>query len=304
MTRNLKFDNEMKQLSIGVYNGKEKYIPKDWIKIGQQDSQTGFHGEAFYKNGVIVLAYRGTELSGIQDIISDRQMAFKELPNQYFDAIDFYNKVKSDFQNVRIVFTGHSLGGSLAQLMGNLTGNETVTFNAYGVGNLIPKGGLHNVNIRNYGNINDTVFRINLNNQIGETYIIKKGLHSGFATYDPIYNNYVGGMDLIFHHFLGTMGNLDDSVEYVSPKPLTGGISLEVDARDVDTKRVMTREEIAQMSGEEFEQNEKFINQLLNAGNIMTKAQADEKVFSGELIWVNSYTRDDGTEVRGYYRRK
>ena len=100
------------------------------------------------------------------------------------------------------------------------------------------------------------------------------------------------------------MGNLDDSVEYVSPKPLTGGISFEVDARDVDTKHVMTREEIAQMSGEEFEQNEKFINQLLNAGNIMTKAQADEKVFSGELIWVNSYTRDDGTEVRGYYRRK
>lgn len=43
MTRNLKFDNEMKQLSMGVYNGNEKYIPKDWIKIGQQDSQTGFH---------------------------------------------------------------------------------------------------------------------------------------------------------------------------------------------------------------------------------------------------------------------
>ena len=59
MTRNLKFDNEMKQLSMGVYNGNEKYIPKDWIKIGQQDSQTGFHGEAFYKNGVVVLAYRG-----------------------------------------------------------------------------------------------------------------------------------------------------------------------------------------------------------------------------------------------------
>lgn len=29
MTRNLKFDNEMKQLSMGVYNGNEKYIPKD-----------------------------------------------------------------------------------------------------------------------------------------------------------------------------------------------------------------------------------------------------------------------------------
>lgn len=24
----------------------------------------------------------------------------------------------------------------------------------------------------------------------------------------------------------------------------------------------------------------------------------------GELIWVNDYTRDDGTPVKGYYRRK
>ena len=32
--------------------------------------------------------------------------------------------------------------------------------------------------------------------------------------------------------------------------------------------------------------------------------EADEKVKTGDLIWVNSYTRDDGTKVCGYYRRK
>ena len=300
MTRNLKFDNEMKQLSMGVYNGNEKYIPKDWIKIRQQDSQTGFHGEAFYKNGVIVLAYRGSE--DFSDWVNNKQMALNKLPNQYFDAMEFYNNVKSDFQNVRIVFTGHSLGGSLAQLMGNLTGNETVTFNAYGVGNLIPKEDLHNVNIRNYGNINDMVFNLNLDNELGDTYIISS--ERNFDYFEKSYDASMGTLRPKKYHSIENMGNLEDSVEYLPPKPLTGGISLEVDARDVDTKRVMTREEIAQMSGEEFEQNEKFINQLLNVGNIMTKAQADEKVFSGELIWVNSYTRDDGTEVRGYYRRK
>ena len=31
---------------------------------------------------------------------------------------------------------------------------------------------------------------------------------------------------------------------------------------------------------------------------------ADEKVKTGDLIWVNSYTRDDGTKVCGYYRKK
>ena len=32
--------------------------------------------------------------------------------------------------------------------------------------------------------------------------------------------------------------------------------------------------------------------------------EADEKVKTGDLIWVNSYNRDDGTKVCGYYRRK
>lgn len=31
---------------------------------------------------------------------------------------------------------------------------------------------------------------------------------------------------------------------------------------------------------------------------------ADEKIKTGDLIWVNSYTRDDETKVCGYYRRK
>lgn len=140
-----------------------------------------------------------------------------------------------------------------------------------------------------------------MKDQIGETYIISsENKNKCFFKNKAYWDNLVS----LKNHKIENMGSLEDSVEYIPPQPLTGGISLEVNARDVDTKRVMTREEIAQMSEEEFEQNEKFINQLLNAGNIMTKAQADEKVLSGELIWVNSYTRDDGTEVRGYYRRK
>ena len=58
------------------------------------------------------------------------------------------------------------------------------------------------------------------------------------------------------------------------------------------------------MSNEEFSQNENFINQQLMAGNIMTEMQAKEQLETGNLIWVNSYTRADGTEVKGYYRRK
>ena len=28
------------------------------------------------------------------------------------------------------------------------------------------------------------------------------------------------------------------------------------------------------------------------------------KKFNGDLIWVDDYTRHDGTPVKGYYRRK
>ena len=32
-TQTTEFDNEMKALSMGVYKGNEKSIPKDWIKV-------------------------------------------------------------------------------------------------------------------------------------------------------------------------------------------------------------------------------------------------------------------------------
>ncbi len=47
-------------LSIGVYKGQEKYIPKDWIMISESDNKSGFHGKAFFKNGTIVIAMRFT----------------------------------------------------------------------------------------------------------------------------------------------------------------------------------------------------------------------------------------------------
>ena len=112
-------------------------------------------------------------------------------------------------------------------------------------------------------------------------------------------------------HYLENIGDLNKGVEYKGQKlPIENNLLIKINiekninARDIDKKRVITREEIAKMSKDEFERNENFINQQLKLGNIMSKAQADEKVKTGDLIWVNSYTRDDGTKVCGYYRRK
>ena len=88
---------------------------------------------------------------------------------------NFMKKLKKISLIKKLFFTGHSLGGSLAQLMSNKTGHETVTFNAYGVRDILQGNVRDNLeNIRNYGNINDTVFNNNIDNQLGGTYVIKK----------------------------------------------------------------------------------------------------------------------------------
>lgn len=302
-TTQKQFDNEMKALSIGVYKGNEKSIPKDWIKVSEYDKKSGFHGEAFYKDGKVVIAMRGTD-EFVNDFIKEdiRHLAKKKLPNQYADAQKFYEKVRKDFPDQEIIFTGHSLGGSLAQLMSNKTGHETVTFNAYGVRNILQGYVRDNLeNIRNYGNINDTVFNNNIDNQLGSTYVIKKNYDKDSITKEA--EGYLGGLDPYFHHKAEWMGDLEDAVEY-KPNRLEGRVNMNIDFKDIDTNRVFTNEEIGQMSPDEFSRLENFINQQIAEGKVMPEAQAKQQVQTGDLIYVNSYTRSDGTEVKGYYRSK
>ena len=298
------FDNQMKALSMGVYKGNEKSIPKDWIKVSEYDKKSGFHGEAFYKNGKVVIAMRGTELNDVGDILADGNMYIgKNLPNQYVDAQKFYEKVRKDFPNQEIVFTGHSLGGSLAQLMSNKTGHETVTFNAYGVRDILQGNVRDDLdNIRNYGNVDDTTYNVNLRNQLGKTYVIGYGKGNEYITKSPE-GDYLGGTKPWQNHFIETMGDLEDAVEY-KPNRLEGQVNMDIDFKDFDTDRVFTNEEIGQMSLDEFTRLENFINQQMLSGKVMTEEQAKQQVLAGNLIYVNPYKRADGTEVRGYYRRK
>ena len=313
MTKNLTFDNEMKSLSFGVYKDNKNSIPKDWVRFSERDNEsTGFHAETFYKKGTVVISMRGTDLTSSKDLSNDFGMwKNHKIPSQYIDAINYYNEVQKTFPNSKIVFTGHSLGGSLAQLMGNLTGNETVTFNAYGVGNLL-NGNINyenSKNIRNYGNINDLVFMMNFDNQLGHTQVINSSFDDDFYLTKGYNGSYPqGGRDLV-HHKIEHMGNLENSASYVSPEEiesmiLFGGVNLDIDLKNLDTERIITNEEIKAMTQEEFTQNEKFIMQQVAEGKVMTEMQAKEQLEAGNLIWVNSYTRADGTEVKGYYRRK
>lgn len=65
--------------------------------------------------------------------------------------------------------------------------------------------------------------------------------------------------------------------------------------------RIYTREDIGSMSSNEFRTHEKAIDyQLVNLG-IPTDL---DMALSDEVVYVHSYTREDGTKVRAHYRSK
>ncbi len=73
---------------------------------------------------------------------------------------------------------------------------------------------------------------------------------------------------------------------------------------NIPENKIFTAEEIGNLSTEEYLQYEKYIDTQLKHYGIPRIFQAEHEVKAGNLIWVDSYTRDDGTEVNGYYRRK
>lgn len=64
-------------------------------------------------------------------------MAENQLPDQYQFAKQFYRNVLNTSNGASITLTGHSLGGSLTQLLAAETGFSAVTFNPYGAKDLI-----------------------------------------------------------------------------------------------------------------------------------------------------------------------
>lgn len=74
-----------------------------------------------------------------------------------------------------------------------------------------------------------------------------------------------------------------------------------------DNNRIFTREDVGNMSLKEFAKYEKEIDAQISAmGGIMpTNGDLQREVMTGGgVIYVNSYTRADGTKVSGYYRSK
>ena len=120
----------------------------------------------------VVISFKYNDLL-LNDAFLYIQSALGTIPQQQKDAQALYNAVIDYYkdQNIEIQFTGFSLGGTIAQLMGaEHLECKTVTFAAPGVSHFPNiNTDLYYNNITNYTSINDPIG--NLYNSIGKTYL-------------------------------------------------------------------------------------------------------------------------------------
>ena len=294
---NITKHKEYQKLARCVYKEHKNKCPKDWIELNHfENRNSGFYATAFTKNNEIVIAIRGTDDNKDRKN-ADANLLFGQIPNQFYDAKKFYEKIKKNNPNTKITFVGHSLGGSLSQLMSNATGYDAVTFNAYGVRNIIGHENDNHTNIINYGNAYDATFTLNFKNHLGKTLIIGNPESKKLGITIP------NSKKVKKYHSLETMGDIEKAEDY---EKLYGKITRNEDRGepDLDINRIFTTKEIEKMNVKEFSRKSKHIHRQYKEFGIPTEKQAQEEVKSGNLIWVDDYKRDDGTPVQGYYRRR
>ena len=133
----------------------------DYRVLDYEDTPTGFHATAYQRldTGEVVIAFRGTDpdikhhtLATIQDVATDAIMVGSKVNAQAHDAVAFTEKVMTEAKQkgpkyghpINVTVTGHSLGGTLAEIAAYKCHLHGQTFNAYGAADLdlgIPEGG-------------------------------------------------------------------------------------------------------------------------------------------------------------------
>ncbi|MBQ2984511.1 MAG: DUF2974 domain-containing protein [Candidatus Gastranaerophilales bacterium] len=119
-----------------------------------ENAKTGF-AASVYKNDFtdeIVISYRATKnQAGVENVL---QMMEEKIPSQFQDAQKLYKQIQKEFPTQKITVSGHSLGGSLAQLVAAKNPNvKAITFDSFGTSSIIKankKSFLENASCINY----------------------------------------------------------------------------------------------------------------------------------------------------------
>ncbi|GEM_PF-1515331 len=209
-------DIEKEILSYNAYHLDNPIILDGWkLEYKEPETSSSFEGQVYKKGEFVIIVFKGSK--EFKDfLLSDIPMAAGVEPMQQKDAHVLLLKALSMFENenVKIELTGHSLGGSLAQIESARTGIPATTFNAFGTGKILQSQGfsrsqIYKLNIKNYGNPMDPIFNSNSIYQPGRTFITNTILDI-----NKIYpfTNTFGKADMIYHE-LEKMGDLNKAVE-------------------------------------------------------------------------------------------
>ena len=178
-----KLHEEIKLLTQNCYNPKTNFLPNDWELINFiPNTSSGFKAGIYKKDDYIVIIYSGTDFPSeggnisernelLKDLKTDEELYSGKMPNQSDEAYYLYTIIKAKYPDSRIILGGHSLGGTLAQIVAFRSGAEAVTFNAYAAGKILENQGIKNYsncyNIYNYGNPTDPIFTHKINKHVG-----------------------------------------------------------------------------------------------------------------------------------------
>lgn len=205
-----KLHNDCKFLSQRVYSENKSLGTNGWIHKGTFiNPKSGYYTEIYEKDGKVIFAVRGTEGKWTEkefskDFMNDTSMLLSFLPKQMKDAEEAYLAMVKKYGKENVILTGHSLGGSIVQILGAKYGAQTVTFSAFGTRNLRGVEINSTKNITNYGMIEDGIFRFNLDKQIGKTFIIDA--KNNYSINDK--------EDKHYYHRLENYGDLSNGEEY------------------------------------------------------------------------------------------
>lgn len=131
------------------------YLPTEhagmdgYVMVARRGYPDGLNASVFSdENGVVIVAFRGTD--GKEDIPSDIQIINGELPEQFKSAQAVFDEFAARYPTSKIIVAGHSLGGSLAQLVAANNPNAAAFACApVGTGNVLK----NNPNLKDTGNI-------------------------------------------------------------------------------------------------------------------------------------------------------
>lgn len=133
-------------MSKHVYGDKVKLIggwkvssAGEGIKLN--DSDTGLKSQVYERTvkGKTEYTYASAGTEDMKDIKQDVKQIFG-LAEQYNQSTDNAKELKRNLKDAELTFTGHSLGGGLAEANAIATGDNAITFNAAGLSVFSPGG--------------------------------------------------------------------------------------------------------------------------------------------------------------------